>query len=83
MACCAKQDASCAQAASELLVGDLLLACAALAYCGAMPHDCRMKLVQTWHQELRRRNIAVSDTFSVAAILSNPTEVSVNVHVPQ
>ena len=67
--------ACCAQAAIELLVGDVLLACATLTYCGAMPHDRRVKLVQSWQQECQSRDIVTSQPFTVAGVLSKPTEV--------
>ena len=74
---------SCAQAASEFLIGDVLLACAMLTYCGAMPHDSRLKLLQTWQQECQSRDIVTSEAFSIAKVLSKPTEVCTKADVHQ
>ena len=53
----------------------MLLACAMLTYCGAMPHETRLKLLQTWQQECQSRDIVTSEAFSIATVLSKLTEV--------
>ena len=62
-------------------MGDVLLACATLTYCGAMPHDRQVKLVQSWQQECQSRDIVTSQPFTVAGVLSRPTEVSLAPHM--
>ena len=64
------------QAASELLIGDVLLACAAVTYAGGMPDTARTRLAATWHAECRRLGIPTSESFSVSAVLAQPSEVS-------
>ena len=67
--------AGCVQTSSELLIGDVLLACAAITYGGGMLSAMRARLAAIWHADCCRLNIPVSPTFSISAVLAKPVEV--------
>ena len=58
-----------------MLIGDMLLACAAVTYAGGMPDAARSKLATAWHAECKRLQIPTSDTFSVVTALTQHSEV--------
>jgi dynein heavy chain len=51
------------------LVGDVLIACAFLSYCGPFNQTFRIQMVNDWKKDLQRRGIPVTDDVDVIGLL--------------
>eukprot|EP00898_Chlorokybus_atmophyticus_P006606 jgi/Chlat1/6947/Chrsp52S06617 len=60
---------------TALLVGDVFLSAAAIAYYGAFTGPYREALVASWVQHLQDAGVPVSADYALRATLSNPVEV--------
>ena len=63
------------QATMQLLVGDVLLSAACIAYYGAFPGDYRQELVSGWVEKCREFAIPVSPDCTLRGILASPIQV--------
>jgi len=63
------------QATMQLLVGDVLLSAACIAYYGAFPGDYRQELVSGWVEKCRDFGIPVSPDCTLRGVLASPIQV--------
>ena len=59
----------------QLLVGDVLLSAACIAYYGAFPGDFRQELVSGWVQRCKEFGIPVSPDCTLRGVLASPIQV--------
>ena len=59
----------------QLLVGDVLLSAACIAYYGAFPGDYRQELVSGWVEKCREFGIPVSPDCTLRGVLASPIQV--------
>ncbi len=71
----AEQTADTIQTQTDLLVGDVFLSAACIAYYGAFTGAYRQELVGGWIAECKAKGIPVSSDCSLRATLASPVEV--------
>ncbi len=59
----------------QLLVGDVLLSAACIAYYGAFPGDYRQELVSGWVEKCRDFGVPVSPDCTLRGVLASPIQV--------
>ena len=64
------------QERTELLVGDVLLSAACIAYYGAFPGDYRQELVSGWVDKCKEHGIPVSPDCTLRGTLASPIQVN-------
>ncbi|MCQ2815655.1 MAG: hypothetical protein MJ252_00165 [archaeon] len=65
------------EANKEKLIGDCLLGSSFLSYCGPFSFDFRKRMIyETWKEDLKTRNIAVNENFSVQELLTSDQQIS-------
>lgn len=72
---CSQATADNIQAQTDLLVGDVFLSAACIAYYGAFTGAYRQDLVDAWINECKDRQIPVSSDASLKGTLGSPVEV--------
>ena len=65
----------CLQESTGLLVGDVLLSAACIAYYGAFPGNYRQELVSGWVDKCREYGIPVSPDCTLRGTLASPIQV--------
>jgi dynein heavy chain, axonemal len=63
------------QAEQTTLIGDTLLAAAAIAYLGAFTALCRDSALSSWTEDLKGRDVKVSPQFSLVATLGDAVKI--------
>ena len=63
------------QDSMEVLVGDVLVCAACIAYYGAFPGDYRQELVNQWREHCKALGIPVSPDCTLRSVLASPIQV--------
>ena len=64
------------QGSIDLLVGDVFLSAACIAYYGAFPGDFRQELLSGWVEKCKLLGIPVSPDCTLRGVLASPIQVS-------
>ena len=70
------------QESTGLLVGDVLLSAACIAYYGAFPGNYRQELVSGWVDKCKEYGIPVSPDCTLRGTLASPIQVSHSLQEP-
>ena len=63
------------QGSIDLLVGDVFLGAACIAYYGAFPGDFRQELLSGWVEKCKHLGIPVSPDCTLRGVLASPIQV--------
>lgn len=64
------------QESIDLLVGDVFLGAACIAYYGAFPGEFRQELLSGWVEQCKRLGIPVSHDCTLRGVLASPIQVT-------
>ena len=64
------------QESIDLLVGDVFLGAACIAYYGAFPGDFRQELLSGWVEQCKRLGIPVTHDCTLRGVLASPIQVT-------